>query len=124
MRIVGLCSRLRKMRKSPLRPLQVAVTITISGLRTNALVGKGVVLDKKSIDNRSPKEIAAAKRERAAADGKSAMAEHAARQAFVEKNTIRLRELRLAKEAAEREALLTNPPPAKAVKTAKRSSRT
>ncbi len=81
-------------------------------------------MDKKSIDNRSPKEIAAAKRERAAADGKSAMAELAARQAFVEKNTIRLREMRLAKEAAEREALLTNPPPVKAAKTVKRSSQT
>lgn len=92
-------------------------------MRTNARVGKGVVLDKKSIDNRSPKEIAAAKRERAAADGKSAMAEIAARQAFVEKNTVRLRELRLAKEAADREALLANPPPVKAARTAtKRSS--
>lgn len=80
-------------------------------------------MDKKPTDNRSSKEIAAEKRQRVAAEGKSAMAEIAARNAFVEKNTIRLRELRLAKEAAEREALLANPPPAKVAKTAKRSSR-
>lgn len=89
-----------------------------------AQAGKGVVLDKKPTDNRSSKEIAAEKRERVAAEGRSAMAELAARKAFVEKNTVRLRELRLAKEAAEREALLTNPPPVKAAKTAKRSSQT
>ena len=55
-------------------------------------------------DERSPKELAQEKRERAAAEGRSAMAEIAARSAFIAKNTIRLRELRLAKEAADREA--------------------
>ena len=55
-------------------------------------------------NERSPKELAQEKRERAAAEGRSAMAEIAARNAFIAKNTIRLRELRLAKEAADREA--------------------
>ena len=55
-------------------------------------------------DERSRKESAQEKRERTAAEGRSAMAEIAARNAFVAKNTIRLRELRLAKEAADREA--------------------
>jgi hypothetical protein len=55
-------------------------------------------------DERSRKELAQEKRERAAEEGRSAMAEIAARNAFVAKNTIRLRELRLAKEAADREA--------------------
>ena len=55
-------------------------------------------------DEPSRKESAQEKRERTAAEGRSAMAEIAARNAFVAKNTIRLRELRLAKEAADREA--------------------
>jgi hypothetical protein len=38
------------------------------------------------------------------------MAEIAARNAFVAKNTVRLRELRLAKEAADREAQAALPP--------------
>jgi len=38
------------------------------------------------------------------------MAEIAARNAFIAKNTIRLRELRLAKEAADREAQAALPP--------------
>jgi hypothetical protein len=61
-------------------------------------------------DGRSRQEIAREKRERAAAEGKSAMAEIAARNAFIAKNTLRLRELRLAKEAAEREQEAALPP--------------
>jgi hypothetical protein len=61
-------------------------------------------LSKDSDDERSRKELAQEKRDRVAAEGRSAMAEIAARNAFVAKNTIRLRELRLAKEAADREA--------------------
>jgi hypothetical protein len=61
-------------------------------------------LNKNPDDERSPKESPQERRERAAAEGRSAMAEIAARNAFVAKNTIRLRELRLAKEAADREA--------------------
>jgi hypothetical protein len=77
-------------------------------------------LSKKRDDNRSSKEIAQEKKERAAADGRVAMAEIAARAAFVEKNTARLRELRLAKEAAEREAETNAPPkPAKGAKATK-----
>jgi hypothetical protein len=71
-----------------------------------------------SNDDRSRKEIAQEKRERAAAEGKSAMAEVNARNAFVAKNTIRLRELRLAKEAADREAEALLPP--KPVKKSKK----
>jgi hypothetical protein len=71
-----------------------------------------------SNDDRSRKEIAQEKRERAAAEGKSAMAEVNARNAFIAKNTIRLRELRLAKEAADREAEALLPP--KPVKKAKK----
>jgi hypothetical protein len=70
---------------------------------------QGVILNS-SNDDRSRKEIAQEKRERAAAEGRSAMAEIAARNAFVAKNTIRLRELRLAKEAADREAAAALPP--------------
>ena len=61
-------------------------------------------------DERSPKELAQEKRERTAAEGRSAMAEIAARNAFVAKNTMRLMELRLAKEAADREAQAALPP--------------
>jgi hypothetical protein len=50
------------------------------------------------------------KRNRLLAEGKVAMAEHAARSAAIDKNTQRLRALRLAKEAADREAALLNPP--------------
>ena len=63
-----------------------------------------------SNDDRSRKELAQEKRERAAAEGRTAMAEIAARSAFVAKNTLRLRELRLAKEAADREAEALLPP--------------
>jgi hypothetical protein len=72
-------------------------------------------------DERSPKELAQEKRERAAAEGKSAMAEIAARKAFIAKNTLRLRELRLAKEAADREAQAALPP-APAVKPARKKA--
>ena len=61
-------------------------------------------------EERSRKELAQEKRDRTAAEGKSAMAEIAARNAFVAKNTMRLRELRLAKEAAEREQEAALPP--------------
>jgi len=66
-------------------------------------------LNKIPNDERS-KESAQEKRDRVAAEGRSAMAEIAARNAFVAKNTIRLRELRLAKEAADREAQAALPP--------------
>jgi hypothetical protein len=71
-----------------------------------------------SNDDRPRKEIAQEKRERLAAEGKSAMAEIAQRNAFIAKNTARLRELRLAKEAADREAEAALPP--KPVKKAKK----
>ena len=67
-------------------------------------------MNQSSNDDRSRKEIAQEKRERIAAEGKSAMAEIAQRNAFIAKNTARLRELRLAKEAAEREAEAALPP--------------
>ena len=67
-------------------------------------------MNQNSNDDRSRKEIAQEKRERVAAEGKSAMAEIAQRNAFIAKNTARLRELRLAKEAAEREAEAALPP--------------
>ncbi len=67
-------------------------------------------MNQNSNDDRSRKEIAQEKRERIAAEGKSAMAEIAQRNAFIAKNTARLRELRLAKEAAEREAEAALPP--------------
>ena len=56
------------------------------------------------------KETPQEKRDRMAAEGRDAMKEHAARVAFVEKNTVRLRELRLAKEAADAAALAATPP--------------
>ena len=58
-------------------------------------------------------ETAADKRNRLIAEGKVAMAEYAARVAAIDKNTQRLRALRLAKEAADREAALLNPLPDK-----------
>jgi hypothetical protein len=61
-------------------------------------------LSKTPDEERSRKELAQEKRDRLAAEGRSAMAEIAARNAFVAKNTARLRDLRLAKEAADREA--------------------
>lgn len=67
-------------------------------------------MNKNPDEERSRKELAQEKRDRAAAEGRSAMAEIAARNAFVAQNTIRLRELRLAKEAADREAQAALPP--------------
>jgi hypothetical protein len=67
-------------------------------------------LSKNPEEERSRKELAQEKRDRLAAEGRSAMAEIAARNAFVAKNTARLREMRLAKEAADREAQAALPP--------------
>jgi hypothetical protein len=53
------------------------------------------------------------KRNRLLVEGKHAMTEYAARAAAVDKNTLRLRALRLAKEAADREEALLNPAPEK-----------
>jgi hypothetical protein len=83
-----------------------------------AAVAKGEALNKNANDDRSRKELAQEKRERTAAEGKSAMAEINARNAFIAKNTLRLRELRLAKEAADREAEAALPP--KPVKKSKK----
>lgn len=70
----------------------------------------------KKPDEAARRQAAQEKRDRATIEGKAAMAEIAAREAFVAKNTLRLRELRLAKEAKEREELANAPPaaPAKA----------
>ena len=77
-------------------------------------------MNNNSNDERSRKELAQEKRERTASEGKSAMAEINARSAFIVKNTLRLRELRLAKEAADREAEAALPPkPAKKSKKKK-----
>ena len=77
-------------------------------------------MNNNSNDERSRRELAQEKRERTAAEGKSAMAEINARNAFIAKNTLRLRELRLAKEAADREAEAALPPkPAKKSKKKK-----
>jgi hypothetical protein len=57
------------------------------------------------------------KRNRQMAEGKVAMAEHAARAVAIDRNTQRLRALRLAKELADREAELLNPPPEKPKRT-------
>jgi hypothetical protein len=71
-------------------------------------------IDVSNSPNETRKQIVQDKRNRAVVDSKSAMAEIAAREAFVVKNTARLRELRLAKEAKEREELASAPPVAKA----------
>lgn len=55
-------------------------------------------------DRRSSKQFASEKRERAIANGRSVMAEIAAKDAFLQTNMTRLKELRLAKEAADRDA--------------------
>jgi hypothetical protein len=89
------------------RPLQSAEMSLYVGERRSR---EGSILDKSPDEERSRKELAQEKRERTAAEGKSAMAEIAARKAFIAKNTIRLRELRLAKEAADREAQAALPP--------------
>jgi hypothetical protein len=74
------------------------------------LKGFGLAREK---DYATAVETPADKKNRMAAEGKSAMAEHAARNAAVDKNTVRLRALRLAKEAADRAAELANPTPPK-----------
>lgn len=76
----------------------------------------------KKHDDRTPKQIVMDRRERAAADGRTAMAEITARAAFVAKNTARLRELRLAKEATEREEAANAPPPVEKPKRAPKRS--
>ena len=75
-------------------------------------------MNNNSNDERTRKELAQEKRERTAAEGKSAMAEINARNASIARNTLRLRELRLAKEAADREAEAALPP--KPVKKSKK----
>jgi len=67
-------------------------------------------MNKKEEDRRNSKRIASEKKERTLAEGQVAMAEIAARDAFVRANTVKLREMRLAKEAAEREAEAAAPP--------------
>ena len=66
-------------------------------------------------------ETPASKRNRLLVEGKLAMAEYAARAAAIDKNTQRLRALRLAKEAADRETASLNPAPEKPKR--KRASR-
>jgi hypothetical protein len=51
------------------------------------------------------------RKNRQLAEGHQARAEYAARAAQIDKNTARLRALRLAKEAADREHARLNPPP-------------
>jgi hypothetical protein len=58
-------------------------------------------------------ETASDKKNRLVAEGKLAMAEYAAKAAAIDKNTERLRALRLAKEAADREMAASNPAPEK-----------
>ena len=61
-------------------------------------------MSKTTSERRSSKQFASEKRERAIAQGQSVMAEIAARNAVLQTNTSRLKELRLAKEAADRDA--------------------
>jgi len=56
------------------------------------------------------------RKNRQLAEGHQARAEYAARAAQIDKNTARLRALRLAKEAADREHARLNPPPPPAPK--------
>jgi hypothetical protein len=58
-------------------------------------------------------ETASDKKNRLLAEGKVAMAEYAAKAAAIDKNTERLRALRLAKEAADRAIALSDPAPEK-----------
>jgi hypothetical protein len=64
-------------------------------------------------DKRTSKQISQERELAATIDGRAATKELADRAAFVEKNTLRLRELRLAKEA-EALAAAEAPPPAPA----------
>lgn len=67
---------------------------------------------------RDEAEARFARAQKAAEDGKQAMREHEAEAARVNANTARLRALRLAKEAADRE----NPPPKPERKTKKKEA--
>ena len=72
-------------------------------------------------DERTPKQISQERKLAASIDGRAAMQEIAERAAFVEKNTARLRELRLAKEAQDAREAAEAPPvkPAKKTRTTK-----
>jgi hypothetical protein len=61
-------------------------------------------LSKTTSERRSSKQFVSEKRDRAIAQGQSVMAEIAAQNALLQTNTSRLKELRLAKEAADRDA--------------------
>jgi hypothetical protein len=56
----------------------------------------------------------AARKEKAATEGRKALAENQAQDIAVRKNMARLKALRLAKEATDREANIDVPPPVKA----------
>ena len=70
------------------------------------------------------KQSTAERKERAAIEGRKALADYAANDVAVRKNMERLKALRLEKEAAEREAALANPPPPakKSVKSKKKQA--
>ena len=76
------------------------------GTESSVLSRKGSTLSKPETAIETQLE----KKARVAREGKSAMDEHAARVAFVAKNTEKLRALRLAKEAADHAEALANPP--------------
>jgi hypothetical protein len=63
-------------------------------------------------DARTRSEERAERAERMAKEGAQAMAEHLAAVKAVDERTVKLRALRLAKEAAEAEAKAAAPPPA------------
>ena len=63
-------------------------------------------------DARTRSEERAERAERMAKEGAQAMAEHLASVKAVDERTVKLRALRLAKEAAEAEAKAATPPPA------------
>lgn len=67
------------------------------------------------------KQSTAERKERAAVEGRKALAEYEANGIAVRKNMERLKALRLEKEAAEREAALAAPPPEAKPKKAARS---
>lgn len=68
-------------------------------------------------DERTPKQLAQDRKLAASADGRAALQEIAERAAFVETNTARLRELRLAKKAREVAEAAKTPPAKPARKT-------
>ena len=67
-------------------------------------------------DERTPKQLSQERKLAATIDGRAAMQELAERAAFVAKNTARLRELRLAKEAEAAREAADAPPVVKAAK--------